>query len=72
MKKLIFSNGELDDIMKVVKPLKDATLLIKGVNEKVENEVKEQIEGFLVILLATLGANLLFIDEQDILYRLIL
>ena len=39
---LIFSNEDLNDIMNIVKPLKDAGLLIKGVSETVENEVKEQ------------------------------
>ena len=32
---LIFSNEELDDIMKIVKSLEKAGLLIKGVNEAV-------------------------------------
>ena len=33
--------------------------MIKGVTETVENEVKEQKEGFLGMLATTLGANLL-------------
>ena len=37
---LVFSNEEIDDIIKIVKSLKDADLLIKGVSETVENEVK--------------------------------
>ena len=34
-------------------------LLLKGVNETVQNEVKEQKGGFLSMLLGTLGASLL-------------
>ena len=45
--------------MKIDKSLEDAGLLIKGVSETVENEVKEQKGGFLGNLAATLGASLL-------------
>ena len=34
-------------------------LLLKGVTESVQNEVKEQRGGFLSMLLGTLGASLL-------------
>ena len=50
MATLLFSNEELDDIMKIVKSLEDGGLLIKGVSEAVENEVKEQEKGFLGLL----------------------
>ena len=43
----------------MVKSLKDSGLLLKGATEKVQNEVKEQKEGFLSMLLGTLGASLL-------------
>ena len=59
MTTLIFSNEELDDIMKIVKSLQEGGLLIKGVSEIVENEVKEQKCGFLGMLAAPLGASLL-------------
>ena len=55
---LIFSNKELNDIMKIIKSLEDSGLLIKGVTEIVENEVKEQKVGFLGMLAATSGASL--------------
>ena len=45
--------------MQIVKSLEDAGLLTKDVNETVENEVKEQKEGFLGMLAATLGDSLL-------------
>ena len=46
-------------IIKIVKYLEDAASLLKGVTETVQNEVKEQKEGFLSMLLGTLGASLL-------------
>ena len=49
----------MDDIMKLVKSLKYASLLIKGVRKTIHNEVKEQKGGFLSILLGTLVASLL-------------
>ena len=55
----IISNKEMDDIMKLVKSLKYASLLIKGVSKTIQNEAKKQKGGFLSILLGTLGASLL-------------
>ena len=56
---LIISNDEMDDILKIVKSLKDSGVLLKGVSETMQNEAKEQREGFLGMLLGTLGASLL-------------
>ena len=56
---LIVSNDEIEDIIKIVKSLEDSGLLLKGVTETVQNEVKEQKGGFLSMLLGTLGASLL-------------
>ena len=56
---LIISNDEMEDVMKIVKSLEDFGLLLKGVSETIENEAKEQIGGFLSMLLGTLDANLL-------------
>ena len=56
---LIISNNEMEDIMKTVKSLEDSGLLLKGVTETVQNEVKEQKRRFLSMLLSTLGASLL-------------
>ena len=55
---LTISNNEMEDI-KIVKSLEDSGLLLKGVTRKVQNEVKEQNEGFLSMLSCTLGASLL-------------
>ena len=55
---LIKSNDKIHDIIKIVKSLEDSGLLIKGVTEAVQNEVKEQKGGFLSMLLGTLGASL--------------
>ena len=53
------SNNEMEDIIKIVKSLKDSSLLLKGVTEAVQNEGKEQKGGFISMLLGTLGASLL-------------
>ena len=45
---LIISNDEIHDIIKIIKSLEDSGLLLKGVTETVQNEVKEQKEDFLV------------------------
>ena len=56
MTTLIISNDEIGDLIKIVKSPKDSGLLLKGVTETVQNEVKEQKGGFLCMLLGTLGA----------------
>ena len=56
---LIISNNEFEDNIKIVKSLEDSGLLLEGVTETVQNEVKEQKGGFLSMLLDTLGASLL-------------
>ena len=49
----------MEDIIGIVKSLEDSGLLLKGVTETVQNEVKKQKGGFLSMLLGTLGASLL-------------
>ena len=49
----------MEDLIKIVKSLEDSSILLKGVTESVQNEVKDQKGGFLSMLLGTLGANLL-------------
>ena len=56
---LIISNNEIEDLIKIVKSLEDSGLLLKGITEAVQNEVKKQKGGFLSMLLGTLGASLL-------------
>ena len=55
---LIISNNEMEAIIKIVQALEDSGLLLKGVTETVQNEVKKQ-KGFLGMLWGTLGASLL-------------
>ena len=55
---LIISNDEIEDIIRIVKSLEDSGLLLKGVTETVQNEIKEQKGGFLSMSLDTLGAIL--------------
>ena len=49
----------MDDIMEMVKSLKECGLLKKIVSETIENEAKKQQGRFLGILFGTLGTNLL-------------
>ena len=59
MTTLTTSNEEMNYIMKIVKSLKEAGLLMKRVNETIKSKVKKQRDGFLSMLLGTLGASLL-------------
>ena len=56
---LIISNKDMDDLIKIVKSLGDSGLILKGITESVQNEIKVQKGGFLSMLLGTLGASLL-------------
>ena len=56
---LIISNGEMEDIIKIVKSLEGSRLLLKAVSKTIQNEIKEQKGGFISMLLGTLGAILL-------------
>ena len=55
----MISNNEIEDVIKIVKSLEDSGLLIKKVTKTIQNEAKEQKEGFLSMSLGTLGASLL-------------
>ena len=55
---LIISNKDIEDLIKIVKSLEDSALLLKGITELIQNEVKEQKGGFLSMFLGTLGASL--------------
>ena len=49
----------MKDIIEIIESLEDSDLFPKGVSETIDNEAKEQKEGFLSTLLGTLGASLL-------------
>ena len=49
----------MKNIIEIVKSLEDSGLLWKGVSETIQNEAKEQREGFLSMLLDALCASLL-------------
>ena len=49
----------MEDILKIVKSFEDSGILLLGVIETIKNKSKEQKEGFLSMLLGTLGASLL-------------
>ena len=56
---LVFSNEELNDILKIVKSFEKLCLLLKGVSETTKNEGKDQKGEFLGMLLDKLRASLL-------------
>ena len=49
--------------IKIVKSLQNSGLLLEGVTETIQNEVKDQKGRFLRMLLGTLGASLLEIFQ---------
>ena len=54
---LIIEQEEMNDIMEIIEALENSGILLKGVTKTIENETKEQREGFLGLLLGTLGAS---------------
>ena len=57
--KLIIEQEDMNDIIKITEALENSGILLKGVTKTIENETKEQREGFSGMLLGTLGASLL-------------
>ena len=39
---LIISNKDMNDLIKIVKPIEDSGLLLKGITQSVQNKIKEQ------------------------------
>ena len=56
---LIFSNEEINDMMKIIQALEDQNILLKGVSKTIKSEINNQKRGALGMLLGTLGASLL-------------
>ena len=56
--KLIIEQEDMNDIIKIIEALENASILLKGVTKTIENETKEQRGGFLSMLLGRLGASL--------------
>ena len=56
---LIISNDEMEDILQIVKSLKDSWILLKGVNETIKYKAKEKKGGFISMFLGTLGGGIL-------------
>ena len=57
--KLIIEQEDMNNIMKIIEALENSGILLKGVKKAIENETKKQREGFLSMLLGTLGASFL-------------
>ena len=49
----------MNDTIKIIQPLENSNILIKGVTKTIKNEPKEQKGGFLSMLLGALGVSLL-------------
>ena len=56
---LLISNEEMNGKMKIVQALEDSNILLKRLAKTITNKTKEQKQGFLSMLLRTLGASLL-------------
>ena len=57
--KLIISNEEMKDIIRIIKSLEDSSLLPEGTSKTIQKEAKELKWWFLSMLLGTLDASLL-------------
>ena len=55
---LFISNEDINDIIKIIKPLEDLGLLINGATETVKHEMTKHKGGFSGALLASLAALL--------------
>ena len=58
MTKLIISNEEMSDIIKIVRSPEKSGLIIKVVSKTIKTAAKEQNDGFFCMVLGTLGASL--------------
>ena len=47
----------MENIIKIVKSLEGSSLLLKEVSETIQNKAKEQQQGFLSMLIGSLGAS---------------
>ena len=56
---LIISNGDIQDLLKILKSLENSGLLLEGITDTIKNEVKVQKGGLLSTLLSVLGSTLL-------------
>ena len=56
---IVISNDDMDNIIRIVKSPENTVVLIDGVNETVEHDIKKQKSRFIRMLLGTLGASML-------------
>ena len=45
---LVIPNGDMDDIIRIIKSLKNSAVLIYGVSESIKHEIKKKKSNFLV------------------------
>ena len=55
---VFISNEDFNDIIKIIKLLKDLGVLVDGVAETVKHEIKKQGQGFLGTFLESLAASI--------------
>ena len=48
----------MQDVLNIVKSVENSGVLLKGVTETIHNDISEKKDGFLLMLLGTLGASL--------------
>ena len=56
---VIFSNEEINDLMKIIQAFEDKDILLKGVTKTVKNDINNQKGGAFGMLLGALGVSLL-------------
>ena len=64
---LFVLNEDMNDIVKIIKSLEDASVLIDGVIETVNGEIKKQEDGLIGALLASVPASLV----QPVIYSVV-
>ena len=55
---LMISKKEMNDVMRIIQALEDSSILLKGITKTIKNETRELKEGFLSMLLGSLGSLL--------------
>ena len=65
---LVISNEDMDDIIRIIEPLKNSDVFFSGVSETVKHKIKRQEGGSLGLLLGTLGDSTLgnILNGKDI------
>ena len=63
---LVVSSEEMNDVLKIVQALEGSNILLKGVTKTIKNETKENIGGFLSMLLGKFWNSKTYENEPRI------